>query len=154
MASTVALIWYLVIAGPQGGMVVLPSTFDKREQCTAAITAYQKRPTPAGWWCSACRAPHFLLTPGRLSEPARPLAMSADRLEREAEQPRSARTAATQLSAPTTPIFARIDEVPCPQVTFGNAGFALFGKVSRRSFVDHRQSVFHQVASEIDAPTT
>lgn len=49
MASTVALVWYLVIAGPQGGMVVLPSTFDKREQCTAAITEYQKQPTPTGW---------------------------------------------------------------------------------------------------------
>ena len=49
MASTVALVWYLVIAGPQGGMVVLSSTFDEREQCTAAITEYQKQPTPAGW---------------------------------------------------------------------------------------------------------
>lgn len=42
-------VWYLVIAGPQGGMVVLPSTFDTREQCTSAITEYQKQPTPAGW---------------------------------------------------------------------------------------------------------
>jgi len=49
MASTAVLIWYLVISGPQGGLVVLPSTFDKREQCTAAITEYQKQPTPAGW---------------------------------------------------------------------------------------------------------
>jgi hypothetical protein len=49
MAPSVALIWYLVIAGPQGGMVVLPSTFDKREQCTAAITEYQKQPAPPGW---------------------------------------------------------------------------------------------------------
>lgn len=49
MATTAALVWYLVIAGPQGGMVVLPSTFDKREQCTAAITEYQKQPTPTGW---------------------------------------------------------------------------------------------------------
>ena len=49
MAPSVALIWYLVIAGPQGGMVVLPSTFDKREQCTAAIAEYQKQPAPAGW---------------------------------------------------------------------------------------------------------
>ncbi|WP_322419524.1 hypothetical protein [Mesorhizobium huakuii] len=49
MTSTAALIWYLVIAGPQGGMVVLPSTFDKREQCTAAIVEYQKQPTPPGW---------------------------------------------------------------------------------------------------------
>ena len=49
MAPTAALIWYLVIAGPQGGMVVLPSTFDKHEQCTAAVAEYQKQPTPAGW---------------------------------------------------------------------------------------------------------
>jgi hypothetical protein len=48
-ASSVALVWYLVIAGPQGGMVVLPSTFDTREQCTSAVTEYQKQPTPAGW---------------------------------------------------------------------------------------------------------
>lgn len=43
------LAWYLGVAGPQGGLVVLPTTFDKREQCTAAITEYQKQPTPAGW---------------------------------------------------------------------------------------------------------
>jgi len=48
-APSVALVWYLVIAGPQGGMVVLPSTFDTREQCTNAVTEYQKQPTPAGW---------------------------------------------------------------------------------------------------------
>jgi hypothetical protein len=39
----------MIIAGPQGGMVVLPTTFDKHEQCTAAIAEYQKQPTPAGW---------------------------------------------------------------------------------------------------------
>jgi len=49
MASSAALIWYLVIAGPQGGIVALPSTFDTREQCAAAITVYQKQPAPAGW---------------------------------------------------------------------------------------------------------
>ncbi|MGO4637767.1 hypothetical protein AB4Z43_04950 [Mesorhizobium sp. 2RAF45] len=49
MTSTAALIWYLVIAGPQGGMAVLPSTFDKRERCTAAIAEYQKQPTSTGW---------------------------------------------------------------------------------------------------------
>ena len=56
-----------------------------------------------------------------------------------------------QLSASTPSIFAGIHKFPCPQVTFGNAGFAFFGKVSRRLFVGHRQSVFHQVASQIDA---
>jgi hypothetical protein len=48
-APSVALVWYLVIAGPQGGMVVLPSTFDTRDQCTSAVAEYQKQPTPAGW---------------------------------------------------------------------------------------------------------
>jgi len=48
-APSVTLVWYLVIAGPQGGMVVLPSMFDTREQCTSAITEYQKQPTPASW---------------------------------------------------------------------------------------------------------
>ena len=49
MSSTVALVWYLIVAGPPGGMVVVPSTFDTRDQCAAAITEYQKQPTPAGW---------------------------------------------------------------------------------------------------------
>jgi hypothetical protein len=49
MASTAALIWYLVISGPQGGIVILPSSFDTREQCAAAITEYQKQPASAGW---------------------------------------------------------------------------------------------------------
>jgi hypothetical protein len=48
-ATPMALVWYLVIAGPQGGMVVLPSTFDTRDQCDSAVTEYQKKPTPAGW---------------------------------------------------------------------------------------------------------
>ncbi|UVK42004.1 hypothetical protein BPNPMPFG_003637 [Mesorhizobium sp. AR07] len=48
-STTAALVWYLVIDQPRERMVVLPSTFDKREQCTAAIAEYQKHPTPAGW---------------------------------------------------------------------------------------------------------
>ncbi len=49
MSATIALVWYLVVAGPQGGMVVLPSSFDTHEQCASAITEYQKTPAPAGW---------------------------------------------------------------------------------------------------------
>lgn len=49
MSSTIALVWYLVVAAPQGGMVVLPSTFDTHEQCASAITEYQKTTPPAGW---------------------------------------------------------------------------------------------------------
>lgn len=49
MAPTIAFVWYMIVAGPQGGMAVMPSFFDTREQCAAAITEYQKQPTPAGW---------------------------------------------------------------------------------------------------------
>ncbi|MFC3208546.1 MAG: hypothetical protein WA973_03240 [Mesorhizobium sp.] len=49
MSPTIALVWYMVVAGPQGGMVVLPSTFDTRDQCTSAIAEYQKTTPPAGW---------------------------------------------------------------------------------------------------------
>jgi len=70
MASTVALVWYLVIAGPQGGMVVLPSTFDKHEQCTAAITEYQKQPTPAGWSVQCVPSASPFTDEGDAEEPA------------------------------------------------------------------------------------
>lgn len=49
MSPTIALVWYMVVAGPQGGMVVLPSTFDTRDQCTSAVAEYQKVTPPAGW---------------------------------------------------------------------------------------------------------
>ncbi|MFD1984200.1 hypothetical protein ACFSOZ_16235 [Mesorhizobium newzealandense] len=60
MAPTTALIWYLVIAGPQGGMALLPSSFDTREQCAAAIAEYQKQPTPAGWSIQCVPSASFL----------------------------------------------------------------------------------------------
>ena len=41
-------VWYLVVSGPQGGMVVMPSGFDTRQQCQDAIVAYQKEPG-LGW---------------------------------------------------------------------------------------------------------
>ncbi len=43
-----AYVWYLVVSGPQGGMVVMPSGFDTREQCQEAIVEYQKQPA-VGW---------------------------------------------------------------------------------------------------------
>jgi hypothetical protein len=49
MSPTVALVWYLVVAGPQGGMVALPGFFDTREECASAITEYQKQPAQPGW---------------------------------------------------------------------------------------------------------
>ena len=41
-------VWYLVVSGPQGGMAVMPSGFDSREQCLAAIVEYEKMPA-IGW---------------------------------------------------------------------------------------------------------
>lgn len=77
MSSTVALVWYLVVSGPQGGMVVLPSTFDTREQCTAAIAEYQKQPAPTGWTvqCVPSASPYADMgddEPGASQQPAQP----------------------------------------------------------------------------------
>ena len=42
-------IWYLVVAGPGGGMAIMPSAFDTKEDCFAAIAEYQKGPAAPGW---------------------------------------------------------------------------------------------------------
>ena len=44
-----ALFWYLVVAGPQGGLVVMPNGFYTREDCEQALAEYHKKPAPAGW---------------------------------------------------------------------------------------------------------
>jgi hypothetical protein len=44
-----SFVWWLVIAGPQGGMVVMPNPFDSRDACQAAITEYQKNQPPKDW---------------------------------------------------------------------------------------------------------
>jgi hypothetical protein len=49
MSSVVALVWYLVVAGPQGGLQTMPGYFDTREECASAVAEYQKQPAPAGW---------------------------------------------------------------------------------------------------------
>ena len=49
MTATVAYIWYLVVAGPGGGMAVMPSAFETRDECVAAIAEYRKTPTEVGW---------------------------------------------------------------------------------------------------------
>jgi hypothetical protein len=49
MTAAVAYIWYLVVAGPGGGMVVMPSAFETRDECVAAIAEYRKTPTEVGW---------------------------------------------------------------------------------------------------------
>ena len=36
MTATVAYIWYLVVAGPGGGMAVMPSAFETRDECVAS----------------------------------------------------------------------------------------------------------------------
>ncbi|MGN6584665.1 MAG: hypothetical protein ACTHJV_13280 [Rhizobiaceae bacterium] len=47
--AAAAFVWWLVIAGPQGGMVVMPNPFDSRDACQAAITEYQKNQPPKDW---------------------------------------------------------------------------------------------------------
>ena len=47
--SAAAFLWYVVVAGPQGGVTVLPSPFDHQEQCLAAIKAYEATKPAANW---------------------------------------------------------------------------------------------------------
>jgi len=53
MPVTATFLWYLVVAEPQGGLAVLPSPFDKSEQCRAAITEFEKT-NPASKWNLQC----------------------------------------------------------------------------------------------------
>jgi hypothetical protein len=47
-----ALFWYLVVSGPQGGLVVMPNGFYTRDECEQALAEYNKKPAPAGWTLS------------------------------------------------------------------------------------------------------
>jgi hypothetical protein len=49
MTAAAALLWYIVVAGPQGALAVLPSPFDGREQCLAAVKEYEATKPPANW---------------------------------------------------------------------------------------------------------
>jgi len=49
MSAAAALLWYIVVAGPQGGVAVLPSPFEGRDQCLAAIKDYEATKPPANW---------------------------------------------------------------------------------------------------------
>ena len=49
MTASIVYIWYLVVAGPGGGMAITPSAFDTREDCFAAIEEYRKGPADPGW---------------------------------------------------------------------------------------------------------
>ncbi len=53
MEQAAALIWYLVVAGPQGGVAVLPGAYETRADCAAAITEYEKS-APAQKWQLQC----------------------------------------------------------------------------------------------------
>ncbi|MGD9916284.1 MAG: hypothetical protein AB7S80_19590 [Rhizobiaceae bacterium] len=47
-AIVTAFVWYLVVSAPQGGLVVMPSGFDTREQCEEALAEFNKKPAQ-GW---------------------------------------------------------------------------------------------------------
>ena len=49
MSAAAAFLWYIVVAGPQGGLTALPSPFDQQDQCLAAIKAYEATKPPASW---------------------------------------------------------------------------------------------------------
>lgn len=49
MSAAAAFLWYIVVAGPQGGLTALPSPFDEQAQCLAAVKAYEATKPPANW---------------------------------------------------------------------------------------------------------
>jgi hypothetical protein len=49
MAAAATFVWWLVVSSPQGGMVVMPNSFDTRDACMAAVTEFQKNATQANW---------------------------------------------------------------------------------------------------------
>jgi len=49
MFAAAALLWYVVVAGPQGGVTSLPTPFDQRDQCLAAVKEYEASKPPANW---------------------------------------------------------------------------------------------------------
>jgi hypothetical protein len=48
-AAATTFVWWLVVASPQGGMVVMPNSFDTRDACMAAVTEFQKNTGQANW---------------------------------------------------------------------------------------------------------
>jgi hypothetical protein len=52
MEAAATLFWYLVVAAPQGGLVVMPNGFYTREECEVALAQYNTKPAPAGWTLS------------------------------------------------------------------------------------------------------
>jgi hypothetical protein len=70
MEMTATLFWYLVVAGPQGGLVVMPNGFYTREECEVALTVYNAKPAPAGWTLSC--VPDGGSSDGGADSPAEP----------------------------------------------------------------------------------
>ena len=52
MSPTVALVWYLVVAAPEGGLNTMPGYFDTQEECAATVAMYQKQASAGGWSAS------------------------------------------------------------------------------------------------------
>lgn len=71
MPVTATFLWYLVVAGSQGGLAVLPSPFDKSEQCRAAITEFEKA-NPSSNWKLQCIPGGPALDEGQMPDDAAP----------------------------------------------------------------------------------
>ncbi|MBL8905775.1 MAG: hypothetical protein JNM20_03765 [Rhizobiales bacterium] len=42
-------VWFVVVAGPQGGLAVVPGGFESRDQCAAAIAEYHSSAATKDW---------------------------------------------------------------------------------------------------------
>jgi hypothetical protein len=53
---TAALLWYLVIFEPDGGLIATPTPFQTAEECEAAMTEFQNA-NPTATWDLHCMGP-------------------------------------------------------------------------------------------------
>jgi len=49
LAAVAQFVWYLVVASPQSGMVIMPDSFNTQQECAAAVEEYAKSKPTAGW---------------------------------------------------------------------------------------------------------
>lgn len=48
-AAAATFVWWLLVSSPQGGLVVMPNSFESRDACMAAITEFQKNAPQQNW---------------------------------------------------------------------------------------------------------
>lgn len=56
MPVTAALLWYLVVFEPDGGLAMIPTPYESADQCQVALGEFQAN-NPSSPWDPHCIAP-------------------------------------------------------------------------------------------------